>query len=302
MEVRHLLTLIACRCYQYVARTYQATQEKAEQPVVIVHQGYIPLAERYDTRLVLTVGIVEQVFESQSVCRRGVEIVVSLVDECRVFYVGISHQTDVAIPCHATVGRVVAAACGNTSGVGTVVLLMSVRRTLSRQDVFCRRPFTADRQAVGIGIVSQLVPERLDAVSAQRRIVVEGRMSQVETYVHQPYNDALTRKGRMQCCLFVNGQQVVNARHRVHRRVALVVGFHTQHLRHLRQGIDVVQRDGDNGDVAQLGILLTAILCQRLVVYAVSHLHEDRRECVGSHSSMPYAITYHPTPILQPSR
>ena len=198
----------------------------------------------------LTVGIVEQVFESQGVCRCGVEIIVGLIDEYRVLCHRISHQTEVTLPCHTTVGRVIAAASSNTSGMGAVVLLASVRSTLLRQDVCRRRPFTAYRQSLTVVIGSQLVPKRLDAVFAQCRIVIECGMCQVEADVHQSHHDAPSRKGGMVGSLLVEGQQTRDDGHGVHRRMALVVGFYTQHVRLLRQAVNLVQRHGDDGNIA----------------------------------------------------
>jgi hypothetical protein len=47
-----------------MARAYQTAEEEVEQTIVIVHEGCVSFAERYDAGLVLTVSIIEKIFES----------------------------------------------------------------------------------------------------------------------------------------------------------------------------------------------------------------------------------------------
>ena len=88
----------------------------------------ITLAERYDTGLMLTLSIVEDVFQSQCIGSGSILIIVLLVNKYSIGGDGIAHHADVAVEGNTSVGRIISAASTSACCMGTMSLYLAVCR------------------------------------------------------------------------------------------------------------------------------------------------------------------------------
>ena len=169
-----------------------------------------PFAHVDDTRLANAPGIVEDVFEGENVCRRGVFVEVFRLDECLVLPHHVRHETEVGVGSHADVWRegavaLAAAACRNAGGVRAVAYDMCVGRACLGAEgggggvlpAYIDGVRHAVRRLAHNGFATvcavELVPQAADA--AFRAVGgEEGGVVEVEANIHHAYDNALARQ------------------------------------------------------------------------------------------------------------
>ena len=150
-----------------------------------------------------------------------------------------------------------------------MVLCLAVRGTTFLQQLFCRGVFPAYRETVVVCVGCQLVPEGLDAIVAQRWVIEEGRVGEVEPHIHHSHHHSFSCEGTMLWRLLVGRQCFNHLRNRVHGQLCRGTGFYALHLRQLRQCFQLTDGYRDDADVSQPCIHLTTIFAELLLRHGI---------------------------------
>ena len=191
-------------------------------------------AERYHAGLTHRLGIVEDVFEAQRIGGKRVFIVVGGVDECDVLGGGIVHQTDIALPGHATIRAVVATARCDAKCVSAMGLLLTVVGASQVEQFALAAVVASHKQRTADGVGANLVPQSLDAV-VRGLCVVEVGVGEVEADIHDAHHHVLARIGLRQTRSCIDGQRIQVDGHRVHQRVCAAPSLDATHVAFLRK-------------------------------------------------------------------